>query len=60
MRERQSPQTKIGSCVRNGTQNILDGVDALVDPNFGHFFFFLLLFFVLMMPHWDSGAGSVR
>lgn len=33
--ERQSPKTQIRSCVRNGSENEFDGVDNLVDHNFG-------------------------
>jgi hypothetical protein len=44
MGKRQSPQTQIGSCVRNCTQYIFYRVDGLMDEDLTHRFF---LFFVM-------------
>lgn len=39
MSQRESPQTQIGGGMRNGSQHVLNGVDALVNEDLGHLFF---------------------
>lgn len=59
MSKRQSPQPKVGSGVRDGTQHVLDGMNGLVHPNLRHRFFFL--FFVVVSGWtWSSWNGGVR
>lgn len=41
--KRQRPETQIGRSVRNTAQDILDGVNSLMDKHLSHVFFFLLV-----------------
>lgn len=44
MSQRQSPQTQVRSGVRNGTQNVFNGVDGLVDEDFAQRLIFVIVF----------------